>query len=1378
MKRKLSASPAEILLHLGLLTAFVLLMSAHEFAAENPTLTSILIFIFSLPYLAVATVSRRGNFLYGTMLFGAVAYFLASYALGAPTAVFPLLAVPLVVALLAAGHYLLKRLSPELASFPTTVFRAMNLTIAIFALWALTDVSELMGGDSPLRYVAAAAFLGYAALYLAHCLAGSSASYVYAMTLFLTLGGILATVAMGYPSLCWLAAIAAAAVVMLVGTTCHRKRQYRWSRHFYFASTGVIFLSLPLSMWRWQYVLIDLALGSLLLQAAYGWIASAVPSIRQAMMAERVMAKFFFICSILLSAAIAPLVFFLSWDPYVAYAALISGLTFAWIAKQRPDVTVGGWNIYVLGAAFFGAAGLLGVGRQLPPHLAQAWSLASAPVVLGALGLLVFMARKREGQTLTDALTVGAIFPACLAWLIPLMQGEAGIAAIGALLAAGVLAGMALGLKKRMFFTAIGPAAAGALIAGATLWASSEQALSAWIVCAAGALAWYIYADSKNLHAIRGATNLAWLILSTATLVLAAQTGLSHLLYSIVAVGVLSILVAGRSRTQAARDLLERFVAGMGVALTLAAVVVGPLTELGATTTGLCLLMLSIAHWAAWSMRRGVGVGRLANGLFALGALLMIYGLFTGVEVRLLAGTAVVGVLFAIGLLARKRQTPVARTAIITAHLTATVLACVALIQAWPLSSTFIALAALPLVLLYALVPLLRQDLGFRIGTMLWVSFAAIFALTALAQAPYIRQLHLIVLLSLAWLAAGYVLTRMQKKAWSFPMYISAAVVACFCGLVKMSAPASVGTWHVFLTSGMVFACLFLILRQDIFAYLLTLSLSLLAYDWVRSSTSMFTQDVLFYLVIGGVVIAVLFILPYVRRRIGQMGTVPIFNIFTRRGIAMLGIVVVAFVVLLLSTYTLKLTGHPRFCTSCHNMEEYYASWQHSAHANVSCIECHYEPGVTNTIKGKIEGLVQVVKYVSHSYSSKPQAMISNKSCMRSAECHEGMDTQAEPKNRTAMASIKFRHDTHLAGKPRGKALNCVSCHGQTVKGQHISVGKTTCLTCHFYGGQNAQMAAAAPAHGGVTPVSTAMLSTPTIAKTGQCLTCHRMPEKTMTFMGQDFKHQKFLAGKDNVHCTLCHSQVTQGDAATSATRCRNCHLGDIEPLKDQAEFHLVHVSKGHFDCLQCHDQIKHGSRPREQQLLASGDCKTCHSGERHSVQERMYAGTAVAAMKAMPDPMYKAGVACGGCHTESRTVGIGAMPFTKKFSGPAQCADCHTAKTKPGDRDATKTKYGKRLADWQEDTKDRIDEFKPELAKLAKAIEAAKAPTEADLTKAKGLLSSAQMKLSFVVADGSLGAHNYPYICEILDDVEDTIDSCRRTVSGWAQVRSEEAGQ
>ncbi len=59
IKRLLSAFPAATLQHLGLLIVFVLLMVARDFATAHPALASILIFIFSLGYLAHRMVGAR-----------------------------------------------------------------------------------------------------------------------------------------------------------------------------------------------------------------------------------------------------------------------------------------------------------------------------------------------------------------------------------------------------------------------------------------------------------------------------------------------------------------------------------------------------------------------------------------------------------------------------------------------------------------------------------------------------------------------------------------------------------------------------------------------------------------------------------------------------------------------------------------------------------------------------------------------------------------------------------------------------------------------------------------------------------------------------------------------------------------------------------------------------------------------------------------------------------------------------------------------------------------------------------------------------------------------------------------------------------------------
>ena len=137
MKRTSLTFSPDTLQHLGLLIAFVLLVTASGFAATRPVVASIVVFAFSLPYLIVCVVTRRARLLYPALLLGTVSYFWACHALGAPGTSFPILSVPLVFGLLIVGHRLRKKLSGETALYPIVLFRAMNITIGAFSVWAL-----------------------------------------------------------------------------------------------------------------------------------------------------------------------------------------------------------------------------------------------------------------------------------------------------------------------------------------------------------------------------------------------------------------------------------------------------------------------------------------------------------------------------------------------------------------------------------------------------------------------------------------------------------------------------------------------------------------------------------------------------------------------------------------------------------------------------------------------------------------------------------------------------------------------------------------------------------------------------------------------------------------------------------------------------------------------------------------------------------------------------------------------------------------------------------------------------------------------------------------------------------------------------------------
>ena len=287
---------------------------------------------------------------------------------------------------------------------------------------------------------------------------------------------------------------------------------------------------------------------------------------------------------------------------------------------------------------------------------------------------------------------------------------------------------------------------------------------------------------------------------------------------------------------------------------------------------------------------------------------------------------------------------------------------------------------------------------------------------------------------------------------------------------------------------------------------------------------------------------------------------------------------------------------------------------------------------------------------------------------------------------------------------------------------------ETTCLTCHFYGREQKHK-----------PVAV-----------GDCQTCHIMPEKPVKFAGTTFDHRDFLGKKDVVKCNQCHSQITRGDGAVSETRCQSCHLHRTPEVKDQEKFHLVHVSEGHFDCLQCHDEIRHGTGQMSHQFLVTGHCTNCHGTGTHALQEQVYAGAAVAGFEPDPDVMYKAGVACDACHSDVCDVKVEGKAYKP---GGKECSDCHD------DKD-----YGDMLADWQEETGERLKELQPALDDLKKKWDAVKDQGEA-ATKGRALLASATAKLDCVHADGSRGAHNYAYTSTLLDTVEEEIKKSKKAL-------------
>jgi len=262
-----------------------------------------------------------------------------------------------------------------------------------------------------------------------------------------------------------------------------------------------------------------------------------------------------------------------------------------------------------------------------------------------------------------------------------------------------------------------------------------------------------------------------------------------------------------------------------------------------------------------------------------------------------------------------------------------------------------------------------------------------------------------------------------------------------------------------------------------------------------------------------------------------------------RKVFLVIGVLAVLFVLFMASA--IYVAERPAFCNTCHNMKPYYKGWQESPHKDVSCLDCHYEPTLGAHLKGKIDGLMQVIEYITGRYSDKPVAKINDTSCLREG-CHDKQDL----KNTAVMFKdkVSFTHKTHWRDFDelgKGVHLRCTTCHMWLTFDKHIDVDENTCLVCHFKN------------------VSVEKI-------THQCLTCH-------TEISQNDEHKEYV--EEGMHCADCHTTIKTTNAPVLEQMCYFCHADPekLAKIGDRDLMHQSHVTKNNADCINCHEFIKHG---------------------------------------------------------------------------------------------------------------------------------------------------------------------------------------------------------
>ncbi len=266
-------------------------------------------------------------------------------------------------------------------------------------------------------------------------------------------------------------------------------------------------------------------------------------------------------------------------------------------------------------------------------------------------------------------------------------------------------------------------------------------------------------------------------------------------------------------------------------------------------------------------------------------------------------------------------------------------------------------------------------------------------------------------------------------------------------------------------------------------------------------------------------------------------------------------------VVAIPSYFVYDYTQHnPKFCTTCHLMNEAYEAWDASAMHDLDCHKCHETD------------MMESLGHVREVIFEKPQEVtkiteVDNKLC---ENCHASEDPQWLQVVNTAGHKVHFFESN--------EAPDCIDCHG--IQLHVFEPPEETCDACH---GEE--------------------FDQPCVDMRVHCVVCHEF-----TVTGDDL----IPARSD---CLDCHeAQDTMGVSfptdAHSDTPCMNCHNPhDREQHSECTTCHPVpskglHEETAHVNCISCH--TPHSDEPMRDNCLSChldktehfepANCVSCHS--------------------------------------------------------------------------------------------------------------------------------------------------------------------------------------
>lgn len=322
------------------------------------------------------------------------------------------------------------------------------------------------------------------------------------------------------------------------------------------------------------------------------------------------------------------------------------------------------------------------------------------------------------------------------------------------------------------------------------------------------------------------------------------------------------------------------------------------------------------------------------------------------------------------------------------------------------------------------------------------------------------------------------------------------------------------------------------------------------------------------------------------------------------------------------SVAAVRLTEKPAFCKTCHEMTAYYDAWHQGPHNNVSCTDCHVDPGTVQKVEHKAVALKEVwIHLTGHPKFPKYDVDIPDSRCVA---CHTSIAQKP---------GSRFSHPAHV------KQTRCITCHrdtghkvtpGALAAGGVLAARNTTGVPLlHAAGAAETTSAAHTPipctsCHD-LDKTACADCHTPPHAARGECQTCHA-PGASWAFT-----HPVSTA------CATCHAPPANHWPGA----CTACHSTKVA-------FKLTKVTHGArtSDCASCHQPTAAHNHP--------GACTSCHTNAGTSWAFTHPSSNACASCHSAPATHF--GTDCASCHTP----GV-AFKGTKYTHTSTACNRCHT---------------------------------------------------------------------------------------------------------------------